>query len=274
VRPVLLQVATLVEEERKSQFRRRRDPWRRFMTRITSRRDMEGLASVRLAFVENLWMQEKASSLLGPSRVILAPPGIDTELFRPAAGYRADGPILSVGRLSDPRKNVRLLIEAYAALRRADPGAPRLVLAGSSGPPEEDLSLARELGVEGSIDVRIGLSRETLAALYRDASLFVLSSDEEGLGLVVLEAMASGLPILATRCGGSEISVSHGVNGLLVPVRDAAAMTAGLRELLADAPARRRMGEESRRRAEASFSTAAAGRHFLEAYASILAEHR
>lgn len=271
-RPVLLQVATLVAEERKAQFRRRRDPWRRLMTRITARRDLVGLASVRLAFVENQWMQRTATALLGPSRVVLAPPGIDTAIFRPGDAYRAEGPLLSVGRFADPRKNVRLLIEAYAGLRAAEPRAPRLVLAGESGPPKDELRLARDLGVEEFLEVRLAPSREELAALYREASLFVLSSDEEGLGIVILEAMASGLPVLATRCGGPEVSVIEGENGLLVPVQDASAMTMGLLGLLSDPDRRRRMGEDGRRKAENLFSLRAAGRHFLDAYARILSE--
>src|SRR5947208_2552176 len=77
---------------------------------------------------------------------------------------------------------------------------PRLVLAGLTAPKPDDWECAVQLGIADDIQVRIGVSDDELRDLYRGASLFLLSSDEEGLGVVLLEAMASGLPVVATRC--------------------------------------------------------------------------
>ena len=69
------------------------------------------------------------------------------------------------------------------------------------------------------------LGDDELVELYRGAALLALSSDEEGLGLVILEAMASGIPVVSTACGGPQTSVVDGETGFLTPVGDAAAPT-------------------------------------------------
>lgn len=268
--PVLLQVATLVAQERRAMLARGWDPWRRMMTRITTRVERAALDHVRVAFVENAWMRETLGRWMGPSRVRFAPPGIDTRLFRPGP-YRADGCILSVGRLDDPRKNVPMLLRGYAALRTSLPQTPPLVLAGSAGPPPEQRDLVEALGLSGCVTIREAVPLEQLADLYRQASVLVLSSDEEGLGLVILEAMASGIPVVATQCGGPQTSIEEGRNGCLVPVGDHRALAETLGRLLRDPSRRRSMGEQGRVMAEERFSLEAAGRRFLDEYDDLLA---
>ena len=102
--------------------------------------------------------------------------------------------------------------------------------------------------------------------------MFVLSSKEEGLGLVVLEAMASGLPVLSTRCGGPEGLVVEGVTGYLTPVGDAHALAARMKGLLDDVVLRRSMGERARRMAEEKFSLETAGRVIIESYDGLLSD--
>lgn len=267
--PVLLQVATLVSEERKAKFARGVDPWRRLMTSVTSRLDRRALENVRTVFVENGWMLERLGSWMGPSRVTFAPPGIDTELFRPGE-YRADGPILSVGRFDDPRKNLPMLLRAYDRLRRSRRHVPRLVLAGSSGPGPADRSLLEDLGLSESVVIEEGLTKDRLAALYREASIFVLTSFEEGLGLVALEAMASAIPVVCTRCGGPETSVEEGLNGHLVSVGQDEELAVVLGRMLDDPEGRRAMGIEGRRIAEERFSLKGASRPFFEEYDRVL----
>jgi glycosyltransferase involved in cell wall biosynthesis len=114
------------------------------------------------------------------------------------------------------------------------------------------------------------IDMSTLAQLYRNASLFVLSSDEEGLGLVILEAMASGLPVVSTRCGGPETAVIEGETGYLTPVRDACALTDAMHMLLDDPALRHRMGQAGRAIAEARFSIAVAGKAYLTCYDTLL----
>jgi glycosyltransferase involved in cell wall biosynthesis len=268
-RPVALQVATLVREERKAQLARSSGMlgrWRALMSRLTARLDARALAHVDAVFVENDWMRAWMLERLPPSRVIFAPPGVDTELFRPADPRPEGGYVLSVGRFSDPRKRVDLLFRSYARLRQILPGAPRLVLAGSAGPPAADWEVARSLGIAEHVDVHEMPPTAELAAIYRRASLFVLSSDEEGLGLVILEAMASGLPVVATDCGGPSTSVVHGQTGFIVPRDDPEALAASMAGALRDAGRARAMGQAGRSRACERFSHRATARLFLDYY--------
>jgi len=196
-------------------------------------------------FVENSWMYDRLLSEFGPDKIIFAAPGTDTEFYQPA-GYHADGPILSVGRFADPRKNVPLLFRAYQLLRQSQPGAPKLVLAGETAPSDADMALAAELGIADEIEIHRAVSLDRLRELYQSASMFVLSSNEEGLGIVILEAMACGLPVVSTRCGGPETSVIDGVTGYLTPLDDAHAMAERMRALLEEP---RRSAEMGRNRA-------------------------
>ena len=268
---VFLHAATLAASERRGVRRFTFPRWRHWMTRVTDRLDFEALRHVRAAFVMNGLMEQRLGRALGASRVVFALPGVDTQLFRPGY-YRDGGYILSVGRFSDPRKNVGLLLQAYGLLRQAVAGAPKLVLAGLDTLPDEDWELASRLNVAGHVETRRDVSPEELAELYRGACMFVLSSDEEGLGLVILEAMASGLPVVSTRCGGPEGVVVEGVTGYLTPVGDAHALAAKMRELLDDAALRRSMGEKARRIAEEKFSLETAGVAIIEKYDGLLSD--
>jgi D-inositol-3-phosphate glycosyltransferase len=268
-RPVILHVASLASVERKALLSRKRQAWRRLMTRFTNNLDRAALRHVHSVFAINFWMCEYLRNYLSPSRIAFIPPGIDTNIFYPGQ-YRNDGYILSVGRFADPRKNVRLLIEAYSSLRRAVRSAPRLVLAGDSGPTPEDWKLATSLGVAEHIDIRVRVSSEELAELYRHASMFVLSSDEEGLGIVNLEAMACGIPVISTRCGGPDIVIKEGETGHLTPVGDAKALAVRMEELLANPSRRKSMGEAGLRVVQERFSQEAAGKVFLDKYDELL----
>ena len=136
--------------------------------------------------------------------------------------------VAAVGRLS-PQKNHAMLIRAYAALGDVD---EPLTIYGE-GPLREELeALVKELGLEG----RVFLPGQS-ADISRDikgAKLFVLSSDYEGMPNVLLEAMALGLPCIATDCpcGGPASVIEDGVSGVLIPVGDEKALTEKLKLLL------------------------------------------
>jgi glycosyltransferase involved in cell wall biosynthesis len=174
-----------------------------------------------------------------------------------------------VGRFADPRKNVRRLLTAYADLCRRVPRSPPLVLAGQ-GPSAEDLRYLGDLGLEGRVRLLGYVAPEVLPDLYRDAGLFVLSSDEEGLGIGIIEAMAAGLPVVSTRCGGPETTILEGETGLLVPVGDGRVFADAMERLVTEPELARRMGEAGRARAEEHFSLEAAGRVFLDRYDALL----
>jgi glycosyltransferase involved in cell wall biosynthesis len=182
--------------------------------------------------------------------------GVDGRCFHPRyrdAALRArlglgpsDPLLLYVGRLA-PEKNLFALLGAFARLREA--AAPeaharlRLALVGG-GPLEERLRADRADGV-----VMPGYQRgEALARWYASANVFAFPSLTETFGNVILEAQASGLPVVGFACPALRERVTHGEDGLLVDGDD---MSAALAQLLADAGARRRLGAAARRKAEA-----------------------
>jgi glycosyltransferase involved in cell wall biosynthesis len=192
--------------------------------------------------------------------------GVDTELFNPARrseelrrqwGAAPAAPvILHVGRLA-AEKNLETLVAAAARIRQARPDA-RLVLVGNG--PEEARLRSRLPGA-----VFAGLQRgERLAAHYASADLFLFPSCTETFGNVTLEAMASGLPLVAFDYAAAAQHVRHGTHGLLAPFGQADEFVALASELVEAHDSRpeefRAMGRESRRSAEALDWKAVVGR--------------
>ena len=162
---------------------------------------------------------------LPPSAVPVVGNGIDLDAFRgpQRRGLRGAGArLLCVARLA-PAKNHALLLQTVALLRESGRDVS-LTLVGD-GPLRGRLEeLARELGI--SERVRFAGRRTDTAAFYRDCDLFVLLSDYEGMPMSIIEAMASGLPVVATRAGGVGELVDDGVSGALVEADAAAAAEA------------------------------------------------
>lgn len=276
-RPVCLFAATTAAQERVSLLRgstgwRRR--WLRAMTRITSRIERSVISTVDCVFAESQYTYDLLAGWRGDGRMRVAPPGVDTSLFVPAEVSPRDGHILAVGRLADPRKNVGLLLRAYRRLRDAIPEAPRLVLVGHTPLRAGDAALVGELGLTPHVEIHVDVTIEALRGLYRGASMFVLPSNEEGLGIVLLEAMACGLPVASTDCGGPRAAVVHGETGFLTPVGDVGALAAAMSDLWLDPPQRERMGRAGRILAEREFSLAAASRAYLDEYEVVLSAER
>ena len=231
-KPVALQVATLLKTERQSKLPYDRFPtreWRRLMTHFVERIDTATLQAVDAVLVENPWMFEHASRTMARPGAIVryAPPGVDTQFFHPAerpAEDPADGNyIVAVGRFADLRKDVGLLLESFAIARRAEPGL-RLVIVDPDGPGAAFHRKLVELELGEHVEVRPRVDDEELAHLYRNALALAVASREEGFGMTVIEAMASGIPIVSTKCGGPEGIITDGKNGFLVDVGDAGAM--------------------------------------------------
>ena len=270
-RPVSVHVATLARLER-----RRRDAnarglparWRRLMTGMTDRLDDRALRRVDAIQVMNPWMLKYSKTLNAGRQVDLRylPPGIDTRAFRPLDRERPAqaGYILCVGRLHDPRKRMDVLLDAYARLPDGVRHCANLVLAGSRPPPEAFWSHAEMLGLRNRIRYVERPTDDALLLLYQEASVFASSSDEEGFGMVLLEAMACGVPVVSTCSGGPEGIVTDGVDGYLVDRDDASALAARLTHLLEDRTLNTRMGANARETIERRYDERVAGPAFLE----------
>jgi glycosyltransferase involved in cell wall biosynthesis len=190
--------------------------------------------------------------------------GIDVRRFA-YVGPRRDGPAVLVARLS-PEKDIETLLHA-AALVVCQDAAFRLEIAGD-GPCMPSLQkTTADLGLEGHVRF-LGQVRDVPALLAR-AGLFVLSSLSEGISLTLLEAMASGLPIVATHVGGNPEVVAHGESGFLVPPRNPLALADALLRLRRDHDACVRLGEAGRRRVETKFDIRRMVREYETLYPNV-----
>lgn len=270
-KPRLLWVATTVRADRASRLATGsplRRTWAAFMTHLAERAERKGLAMSDFIFALSSYTLDALSRKGVEHKMCLAPCGVDTAIFKP--GARDQDYIICVARLFDARKNVQLLLRAYALLCGRRKPCPRLFLVGEP-PTEEAMRMLRDLGISGLVEM-IGLQPPIkLAELYRGAKLFVLSSDEEGLGIVILEAMASGLPVVSTACGGPNMLITDGENGFLTPVGDAEALAGALDRVLGNPVQAERMGRNARAAVERSYSKPAIGAIFLEQYRKIIA---
>jgi glycosyltransferase involved in cell wall biosynthesis len=171
----------------------------------------------------------------------------------------ARGPILFVGTL-EPRKNLHRLTEAYALLLDRRPDIPDLVLAGALDAPARDL-FTGPVSLAGAID-RIRLtgyvSDDERQRLYREASMLVLPSLDEGFGIPALEAMTVGLPVVASNRGALPEVV--GAAGVLVEPDDAEALAAAMERVLDDAAFSRQMSDAGITRAAQFTWDSSAGR--------------
>src|SRR2546426_2111887 len=194
----------------------------------------------------------------------------------PSAAPDGSGPVLFVGRLVE-RKGVAHLIEAIA---RLGPLGPRLEVVGD-GPERPGLEgLAQRLGVANRVVFRGKIPPDELQASYARAAVCVLPSvldargDTEGLGVVLLEAMNHGTPVIASRVGGIPDIVEDGEAGLLVPPGDADALAAAVRRVRDDLALARRLGEAGRRRLRERFSWRAIVQRWLDVYTGLVTRPR
>jgi len=185
---------------------------------------------------------------MGIGRAVVWGRGVDTAWFRPSRRSEsrraklgaADRPlVLHVGRLA-VEKDLDTLVAAFTLARERLGERARFCVAGD-GP--RGAAVRAALPFAGHLGF---LDRETVANLYADADLFVFPSATETCGLVALEALASGVPVIGADAGGIPESIRHGLTGMLVPAGDPAAFAAGIVELVEDGEQRRAMGEAAR----------------------------
>jgi phosphatidylinositol alpha-1,6-mannosyltransferase len=186
----------------------------------------------------------------GVGKIAVVPEPIEldrwTALFAAAAPLpRAGATILCVARMY-PRKRIGDLLEAAALLRHRISGV-RVRIVGKGPQWEDVVGLHATLGLGETVTLLGDVSRERLAEEYVSADLFCLPSVQESLGIVFLEAMAAGLPVVGCRAAAIPEVVQDGVTGVLAPPRDPAGLAAALEAMLADPERARAMGEAGRR---------------------------
>jgi glycosyltransferase involved in cell wall biosynthesis len=222
---------------------------------------------------------------VSPAALTVIASGVDCRRFHPpdeeerrraraALGVEDQAVVIGAVGALEPRKGHRWLLEALALLARRPQAAAQRAQAlcckivGEGSLCATLAAQARRLGLDAAVGF-MGRVDDT-APLLHAFDLLVLPSLKEGLGVALLEAMASGLPAVASRVGGVCEAVEPGRTGLLVEPGDAYALAQAIERLAADGPGRRAMGRQARLRAEQLFSIQESARRTLEVYARCL----
>jgi phosphatidyl-myo-inositol dimannoside synthase len=204
----------------------------------------------------------RALSADAARRMVRLAPGVDPAEFRPGAGgsrirrefgIAPERPVVVCVSRMVPRKGQDTLIKAWPAVRARALGNPLLLLVGD-GPYRSRLEAqARQSGVADSVVFTGPVARNDLPACYDAGTIFAMPCrtrraglDVEGLGIVYLEAAATGLPVIGGDSGGAPDAVLDGETGYVVPGRDVQALAERVTELLADPAGALAMGEKGR----------------------------
>ena len=215
-------------------------------------------------------------------KLVLLGNGVDLQRFQPGAdessrrqarahvGVDSDAVVVGMVARLVWQKGFREIFAAAENIRATHPDVVFVVVGGSDPDKADaispgDLAAARRRG-------RIVFTgdRDQMEHVYPAFDLFVLPSHREGFPRSAMEAAASGLPVIATDIRGCRQVVSHGQNGLLVPLKDPVRLTAAIEALVADRALRERMGTAGRRKAEAEFDDRAVVSKTLDAYERVL----
>lgn len=205
-------------------------------------------------------------------KLVHLPPGVDIETFHPEKREAARKIILCVGRLVQ-RKGQDVLIEAMARVRETHPDA-HLLIAGVGKYEGKLRALVAKRGLGERVTFTGRVPHSELPALFRSADIFASPTrnrfgglEVEGLGIVYLEASASGIPVIAGASGGAPDAVQAGVTGVIVDGRDVSQVASALDELLTDSEQRKAMGARGREWMEREWSWQVIGarfRHLLQ----------
>jgi len=278
-RPVSLQFATLTMMERRiinSQFRGLIAVWKKIMTVIVGFMERNALKRVDAIQVENLLMLNYVNNInLNTNKKIdtrFATPGVNINIFTPIPTRRLDDDlyILCVARFGDPRKNIDLLLNSYKLLPGYLSKNVRLVLAGATPPNENFWKQSEIFGLRHQITFIDHPSLDALINLYRNASVFVLPSDEEGLGIVILEAMSCGIPVISTRSGGPDGIINDGEDGYLVNINDERSMSSCLEKLLNNHELNYEIGRKARLKIERFYDENKKSKDFVDVWNAII----
>lgn len=265
-RPFGCWVATLIEEEREVQAegiglpRRIRDIATRPILKQYEKYVLQR-ARVIVALSEYTKEQIITQHSIPRDDVRVLPFPINTDRYRPGNFSQRNGAeLLFVGRINDPRKNVSLLLRAFSDVLNTFPEA-QLTLVGDN-PNDTLVNQAAHLGISDNVSF-LGKVPSVVPYLQR-ASVFVLPSSQEGLGIAGLEAMSCGLPVVVTQCGGPEDYVIDGYNGYLVPKENPNAIAKRVCTLLSDTELRAELGRTAREHIQTHYSRAELRTEFVD----------
>jgi glycosyltransferase involved in cell wall biosynthesis len=229
-------------------------------------------------------LAHRSQALGAPRAPVTIPYGVDTEVFRPRPdegaevrrrlGLEADQPmILAVGRLVH-KKGFEVLVDATPHLMQSHPDA-RIVIVGGGDLERSLIDRAARAGVGDKVMLVGKVLRAELPSFYAAATVVAVPSmhddagNVDGLPNVMLEALASGSPIVASAVAGIPQAVSDGKEALLVPERDPKALARAIGELLESRGQRETLGESAREKARAVFDWRRVGEQFDDVFRSV-----
>jgi len=202
--------------------------------------------------------------------------GIDLRDFHPRGREQQHmgdpGAPLLIGAVGNIRalKDYPTFLQAAALVEAAAPGRCRFVIAGETNAPlfSELMELRQTLGLEKNLEF-LGF-RADIASFLRTLDIFVLSSSSEGFSIATIQAMATGVPVVATRSGGPEEIIQHGETGFLVSTESPRELAEGILSLVCDPGLMSQLGRDGRRQVESNFSLDAMIRGYDRLYREIL----
>lgn len=213
---------------------------------------------------------EAAKYGLEPTKAWIIRPAVDPVFFHPSIKARSDAGIFHVITTGSLiwQKGYEYALQAIRAM--VDQGVPlRFDIIGEGPERQRVLYTIYDLGLGEYVRLLGRLTPDEVRQQLQDADVFLLSSLSEGISNAVLEAMACGLPIVSSDCGGMREAITHGVEGFVVPSRDQNRIAACLKKLYEDADLRKRMGRAARKRAQSEFSLEQQIARFVDLYDSL-----
>jgi glycosyltransferase involved in cell wall biosynthesis len=214
-----------------------------------------------------------AQMSVDPHRLHVVPVGADPEVFRPRPDVgRVPGRIMTTASADVPMKGLAPLLEALAKVRTERHDA-HLVVIGKPKGKSTIPALIDRLGLDGAVEFVHGVTTDRIVELYAEAELAAVPSLYEGFSLPAVEAMACGVPIVATTGGAlPEVIGRDGETGLLVPPGDASALAVALVRALDDPELRARVGAAGRARVLERFTWRNTALATVEHYRALIAE--
>jgi glycosyltransferase involved in cell wall biosynthesis len=233
-----------------------------------------GRAAAVMALSDYTARRLREEAGVAPERLSVLRCPVDVDLYRPEGPRWEAGPrryLLAVGRVDDPRKNMLSTARVFAGLARDFPDLDLVILGKIEQAENEVTRFVKSQGLAERVHFPGHRSGDELAAIYRSAEAFVMTSRQEGLGIVVMEAQSSGVPVVVMRCGGSDelIDQAGPRDGWLVDQGDEDSFGRIVRQLAGDGELRARVGAAARAKARREFSADMFARRLADIYAQV-----
>ncbi len=207
---------------------------------------------------------------VSPHKIRVVYNGVDATIFRPKPVPKKRGRLIMVGNTSHRMKGVLFLLKALKLLREEGKEVTLTCVDEVDDEEEYAPKLVRELGLERAVSFSGRVTPQELSDLYSEAEIAVVASLHEGFGLPAVEAMACGLPVVATTAGALPEIVEDGRTGILVPPGDYHNLALAVSQLLQEEGLRQSMGREGLKRVKDCFNWQEAAKNTVSAYQEVI----